>query len=407
MSAIIPNKEERSKFEQAYTLFLKKLNAQLKGAQAILGGSSAKDTWLPQSHDIDVFVAYDHKKYAEKSSQLSGLLEPILEKLFPKLERVNGSRDYFQIPFQDYIFEVVPILKIEKAEQAVNLTDVSPLHTKWVNGKGKKLKNEIRKAKAFFKAHRLYGAESYINGFSGYVLEILVINYGSFDKLLQAALKWSEKTVIDYENYYQKGMVFYEINKSKLLSPLIVVDPVDKARNAAAALSLEKFQTLKKVARAYLKDPSEDYFQQEQISLAQVKKLAKRLPFVYLEITPLKGKRDVVGAKLLKAFNFLQQELASFQLQQAAWDYSPQTIFYFILTKKELPPVEVRSGPPLKLKNFVADFKKKNKETFSQDGRIYARLKVVHPQLADFLQFTLKKRYFKEKVASVVSKVVV
>jgi len=388
-------------------LFLKKLNAQLKGAQAILGGSSAKDTWLPQSHDIDIFVAYDYDKYVKQSSQLSELLEPLLKKLFSKIERVNGSRDYFQIPFMDYIFEVVPILKIEKAEQAVNLTDVSPLHTNWVNTKGKKLKDEIRKAKAFFKANKLYGAESYINGFSGYVLEILTINYSGFEKLLQAALKWQEKTVIDHENYYRKGMVFYEINKSKLLSPLIVVDPVDKSRNAAAALSLEKFQLLKKAARGYLKNPSEEYFQREQINFAAVKKMAKKSPLVYLEITPLKGKKDVIGAKLLKAFDFLKQELAPFGVEKADWEFLPATVFYFVLAKEELSPIATRPGPPLKLKEFVADFKKKNKDTFTKDGRIYAQVKVTHPQLADFLQFIIKKRYFKEKVASVVSKVAV
>jgi tRNA nucleotidyltransferase (CCA-adding enzyme) len=389
-----PSKEERAKFEKVTKSFLRKI--KVKGAQAILGGSSAKDTWLSQSHDIDIFVAFDYKEFAKKSNQLSDILEPILRKSFKKVDRLHGSRDYFQIAYQGHDFEVVPILKIEKAEQAINITDVSPLHTEWVNKNAKKLKNEIRKTKALFKANKLYGAESYINGFSGYVLEILTIYYGSFKKLLEAAVKWREKTVIDINKYYPKQMVFFEINKSKLLSPIIVVDPVDKTRNAAAALSLEKFKELKKIAKKYLANPDKSYFVKEELSFEKVS--AKNKIVVYLTLTPHEGKKDVIGAKLLKAFNYFRRELEPFTVKKADWDWN---IFYFVLAKKELPEIEERRGPPLKLKDFVKDFKKKNKDTFTKGNHIYAKIKVPLPKLQDYVKYLITKKYFREKVLEV------
>ena len=52
-----------------------------------------------------------------------------------------------------------------------------------------KILDEIRLAKAFCHANGCYGAESYIKGFSGYALELLVYHYGSFQKFVKAITK--------------------------------------------------------------------------------------------------------------------------------------------------------------------------------------------------------------------------
>ena len=191
LAAIKPSKGEEKQFSTSANGFLRTLNAVLVDARAILGGSGAKGTWLSGNHDVDIFVLFDYKKYADKSGELSNLLEKYLKKAFPKakIERLHGSRDYFQLSFKGLMFEVVPILKISKAEQARNITDISPLHSAWVNKHAAKVKDDIRSLKQFCKANNLYGAESYIGGFSGYVLEIVTAYYGSFEKVLKASQK--------------------------------------------------------------------------------------------------------------------------------------------------------------------------------------------------------------------------
>ncbi len=404
LSKIKPNQEEQSQFKAAVSAFLIKLNSQLKNAQAILGGSGAKDTWLSGNHDVDIFVLFDYKLYADKSEQLSSILEPTLKKAFPKLklERLHGSRDYFQLIFQQLSFEVVPILAITKAKQALNITDVSHLHSQWVNKQGKTVKDEIRLAKQFCKANNLYGAESYIGGFSGYVLEILTIYYGAFNALLAAAQKWGMKEIIDPSKFYSGKEALFNINKSKLQSPLIVIDPVDQSRNAAAALSTDKFIQFKKLAKAYLKKPELKFFEKKPITLVSLRKEAGDLAdnLIYLEAVPVKGKIDVVGMKLLKVFNYLETELKPFVIRKSGWDWDAdkEARMYFILAKKELPKFEIRSGPPLKMKEFVSNFKKKNKNTFEEKGRIMAKVKVEHNNLSDFVNHLLSSKYAQERV---------
>ena len=395
---IRPNKEEQAKFKQSSDSFLKKI--KIKDTQIILGGSGAKDTWLSGSHDIDVYVVFNYRRYAQKSGELSRILEKELKKIFPKVAKLHGSRDYFRLNYQDYLFEIIPILEISKAKEAANLTDISPLHSVWVNKHTKKLKDEIRLAKQFCKANNLYGAESYLAGFSGYVLEILVAHYGSFEKLLQASQLWKIKEVIDPEKHYQKKMALLQLNQSKLQSPLIVIDPVDKSRNAAAALGLEKFNLFRKLAKSYLQQPSADFFIKKEVTFPELKKEAerKKLNLVYLEIQPLSGKRDVVGSKLLKAFQFLEQHLTAFEIKKSGWDWNK---YYFFLGKRELPKVIIRPGPPLNLKPFVNDFKKKNKDNFVKDSKIYAKIKVQHPKLDDYLAQLLKNKYVQEKIKKI------
>jgi tRNA nucleotidyltransferase (CCA-adding enzyme) len=403
LKKIKPQPVETKKFQRITAQFLKKLNSQLKSqAKAILGGSGAKDTWLSGSHDIDIFVQFDYKKYNDSSSTLADILEEKLKKISPKLKRLHGSRDYFQTIHQGYLFEIVPILKISQSSQSINITDISPLHAQWVKKSPKKLRNEIRLTKQFAKASNCYGAESYISGFSGYVLEIMTIYYGSFEKFLQAALKWESKDVIDVNKYYIKNEVFKKINASKLHSPLIVVDPVDKTRNAAAALSIEKFLLFKKKVREFTKNPALKSFEKEKLSFKNLEKQTLH-NLVYLEASPLTGKEDVVGNKLLKTFQHLKKKLMYFKIREANWDWDRKNkaIFYFILEKRQIPPFFVRAGPPLKLEKYVEEFKKKHKDTFEERNRVMAKIPLKHFLIKDFVNEILKDDYVKERIKGI------
>lgn len=412
LKRIKPSLEEQRKFKRITASFLRTINTQLNNAKAILGGSGAKDTWLAGNHDVDIFVVFDYKKYASQSAALSDLLEPRLRKAFSeRISRLHGSRDYFQLSYEGYHFEVVPILKIASANKALNITDISPFHARWVNKQAKQLKDEIRLAKQFCKGNSLYGAESYIAGFSGYVLEILVAYYSSFERLLKAAQSWEVKDVVDIAYYYPKKDALFHLNQSKLQSPLIVVDPVDKNRNAAAALSQEKFSLFKKKAKEFLSKKKKSFFEIKHVTPSQLEETAKKKKhnLVVLEIEPLPGKDDVVGAKLLKAHKFLEQRLLPFSVICSGWDWSDgkKAIFYFFLVKRELPHTEIRQGPPLAMKQFVSDFKKQYKKTIEQNGRITAEVGVEKPHLEDRISLLIKQKFFQEKIKKIISKKVI
>jgi len=366
--AIKPSIKEKRALTQRAQAFARQLKVD---AEVLIGGSVAKDTWLKNTHDIDIFVAFPYKKYKAKSAQLSDILQKALRSF--KTERMHGSRDYFRIKQGDFTIEVVPILKITKADQALNITDVSPLHTKWVKSHTTAaLRDDIRLAKQFFKAHGLYGAESYIKGFSGYTLEILTIHYGGFLKLLRASQKWKVKSVVDPANHHKD--VFYEVNNSKLQSPLIVIDPVQAGRNASAALSLEKFHALQKAAKEFIKNPTARHFTHRPLD---IEKLKKQKHIVVLRLSPLEGKRDVVGSKIEKAYLHIARLLRhhEFAIQKQGWEWQDHAYLYYKMKTLPLPSKRVVVGPPPKMEKHAAVFKKKYKNAKVIRGKLTAEVK--------------------------------
>src|SRR3989338_6424479 len=307
LESIQPDKDYEKDIFEKLSVIIKKVNKGQKHIKAILGGSGAKGTWL-RTFDADIFVLFDYNKFKDKSDKLSDVLEKILKKRFKNIIRLHGSRDYFQIRQNKFTFEIVPILKIRKAEQAKNITDVSPLHSKWVLNH-KKLINEMKLTKQFCQAQNFYGAESYIRGFSGYICEILTAYYGSFLNLIRNAAKWHLKVVVDVERYYKGKDVFKLVNTSKLVSPLIVIDPVQKDRNAAAALSFEKFEAFKKAAKEFLQKPSKEFFVKKDMVAISLSEKSSKHKLIRIKAISLSGKADIIGTKLLKIYEFFKNEL--------------------------------------------------------------------------------------------------
>ena len=381
-------------------LFLKRLEGMIQkegiNAKVFAGGSLAKGTFLKNDYDVDVFVKFDLRY---KGKDISKILGKILKPLKPEL--VHGSRDYFSID-DELKFEIVPVLDITKAEQAENIMDMSPLHVNWViKNSNTKLRNEIRLTKQFCKSIGVYGAESYIKGFSGHVLDILVIHYGGFLKLLRNAVKWRKKEVIDYHNVH-KGKALQKINKSKTLAPLIVVDPIMPERNASAALSMEKFLLFKGSASRFLKKPSKKFFNIERVIKSKLKiKGGEELFFIKAE--PLEGKKDIVGSKLLKIYVFMKRKIKGegFNILECGWEFKDYVVFYFIVEKRILSSIVTLNGPPLNAKNNVKNFKKKHKNCFITSGKIFARENRKYRRIDILIEDLIKDKYIKERIKNI------
>jgi len=268
---------------------VKKINELLKKegvkAECVKGGSIAKETFLKNDYDADLFVRFD---YSLKDKKLSDILEKVLKKEF-KIERVHGSRDYFQIK-DEITIEIVPVLKIDNYKKALNVTDMSPLHVDYVKNKlNKNQADDIRLAKQFCKSAKVYGAESYIKGFSGHILDLLIIYYGSFEQLIMQAGVWGDKVIIDVEKHLKDPVK--QLNSSKTQSPLIIVDPVQPDRNASAAMSKERFVVFKKRCKEFLKNPSEEFFIVKNIEKKEIEKNVKKdEELFFIKAQALKGK---------------------------------------------------------------------------------------------------------------------
>ncbi len=396
-----PRPDEKKELTDTAKDVLNKLNKNLKVGKAIIGGSAKKGTWVHTNHDIDVFVQFPYS-YADKSDELSDILHPVLKKLFPKVKRVHGSRDYFQAKQGKFDIEIIPILKVSSPSKAKNITDLSPLHSIWIEKREKNHVDDIRMLKAFCRAQKMYGAESHIKGFSGYGCEVLIIYYGSFLKVLRASQKWKKQQVIDAEKHYKKENPLLALNSSKI-SPLILIDPIDKDRNVLAALSEKQFNHFKAMAKKFLAKPDPYYFSLDIVTVPSLKKrLGKNS--VIMEIVPKKGKEDVSGTKVLKALEHLQRvvEKQGFTIKELDWEWHSTKTYAWVQTKESTLPAErTIQGPPLAHKKHVVAFKKKHKKWTASKSKITAKEKIKIRDLRKLVNKHIKDKYITERMKTI------
>jgi len=368
------SRDEFFGFEKAARDFIRLIDGV--GIGSFIGGSFAKDTVVKKTknkQDIDIFVVFDS---AEELANFEKILKNF--DLPGSLKKVHGSRDYFQIDCGDVILEVVPVMKNLKPEEAENVTDVSLSHVGYIRGEIKKnprLGNEIKLAKRFCAANRVYGAESYINGFSGYSIEVLVCHFGGFVKFLKG-MKTAH--VIDPSKFFRtKHEVMRELNSAKILSPIILVDPTFKDRNATAGLSKETFEKFLEAAEAFLKNPSRKFFEKRGLDVDSIKDFAKEKGFLFFQVglSTKKQEGDIAGTKMKKFFDFFVSELErkGQGIVRREFDYpgkGQEAQGYLVIDEKQ--EVEVR-GPSPEMKEAVVRFKKakKGKKIFEKDGNFW------------------------------------
>jgi len=367
--------------EKIIFLIKNELKNEKISAEVFLGGSFAKETLVKEEFfDIDIFIRFDWK-YGDISKLLNKILGRIKKKAKVKVEKLHGSRDYFRIVRGRIIFEIVPVVKIKKPREARNVTDLSYFHVNYVRRNIKKIAKEIVLAKQFCKSQKTYGAESYVNGFSGYALECLIIYYKSFEKMLKELIKvkLGERLIIDpAKAYKKKSDVLFEMNESKLGSPIILVDPTWKERNALAALSRETFEKFQEDARQFLKHPSKEFFAVKKFDIEHFKNKAKKEKgeFVKIELETNRQPGDIAGTKLKKFSNYLTRELARFfEIKDKEFDYSGEnkaTLYIIAKSKREI----IKIGPPKKFENNAREFKKQNKNVFEKNGILHAKIKI-------------------------------
>ncbi len=400
---INPSEKEVKEVNSLINSFFKKIKPKLKDAIPELGGSMAKNTWLKGDHDIDVFVKFPFSKYNDKD--IAKLLQERLKNI--KYEIMHGSRDYLQVKQGKYLIELIPVLDIKHSSSHLNITDVSPLHAKYVK-KSNKDSIQFRIAKAFFKANNLYGAESYIKGFSGYVTELLIIYYGNFPNLIKKASKWKSQVIIDSEHHYKSEKeILKNINKDKITN-LILIDPVQKERNAAAALSSEKYFEFINLCKKYLIKPSKEFFEMKEFNINLIRKKAKKNKLILFTVKPLKGKPDVIGSKLLKIFNFIKDKInkEGFNIVESNWEWKEDSILYYIVKDEKLSKEIIHYGPFKKDLINLENFKKKWKNyKIYYSERVYIKLPRINNTLEKFSKIFLKDDYVKLNVKEIKLKV--
>ncbi len=353
--------------------------AQVVGFE--LGGSYAKGTWLPEKADIDIFVKFN-KKTSEKDFRDVGTKIG-----FQSLKKYKPYTRHAEHPFVEAIIEgtrinIVPCYDVNKGEWQ-SATDRSIYHTKFMSQKlSDSLKVEVRILKKFFLHIDVYGAEIAKEGFSGYVSEVLISYFGSFEKTIK---KISE---------LKKGQIIGKSTK-KFDSPIVIIDPVDTNRNLGTAISMDNLGKFVLASRAFLKKPSEKFFKKHI-----PKHIMKNNDKIVVVQFKFKGRSDdVIWGQIKRASNALktQLELGGFTVlrNSSAKDEKENAALIFLLHAKKIEKSLVRSGPEISSKEhcekfIAANLKKSQLMWINEEGKIQSLQERKYGDVKLFLQDILK-----------------
>jgi len=319
-------------------------------ADVRLDGSVAKDTWLSGEADVDIFMRVSPELTREDLE--TRCLEVARKAAGSYVERY-AEHPYIETSVEGVRVNIVPCFKVEKGKWK-SATDRTPFHTEYMKAKlDERLKDEVRLTKKFAKGVGVYGAEIKISGFSGMLCESLTLNYGSFQELLRAAISWKRGQLVDIEKFYEglEGEI-----PDLFPEPLVVVDPVDKGRNVAAAVAEDKMWLLVAASRRFLQEPKLSFFYPQRIRPLTARQLASRLArrgsdIIFVQFGRVEAVVDVLWSQLYKTENSLRNLLKAngFQiLRTASWsDEKRCNVIVLEVDRRKLSPIMSHFGPPV------------------------------------------------------------
>lgn len=352
---IRPSKREKEEVLSFSGALANKLREKLRSkniiAEVMVEGSVAKDTWLARDKDIDLFILLPRKYPKEVFLKV---LEVVKDFVGRGWREVYAEHPYIEADLSGYTVDFVPCFKIGKAEEVVSSADRSPLHTAYVKEHlSEAMKDEVRLLKRFMRGVNVYGAEIKVKGFSGYAGEVLVLSYGSFLDVLKVASKWRHGQVVDVERFYEgreeEARILFD-------SPLIVVDPIDKNRNVAAAVSMKKLGEFVAASKAFLSFPREEFFYPPETMPFTVPDLLREFEtrgteMVFLVFSGVEVAPDVLWGQLWKSLESLRKLLKQHDFQginASAWsDEQEVNVLFFELEDVLISPSRKHIGPPV------------------------------------------------------------
>ena len=365
---ITPSKTEINKdkkiLEEVFDLLK---HATPSDIQVVLVGSVAKGTQLKNKKDFDVFLLFP-RKYSKPDLEKLGI--EYGKKAFGKYpyKKAYAEHPYLKVNYKGYDIDVVPAYKINDIIERGTAVDRSPLHSEYINSHlSFKQKNDVRLLKQFMKANGVYGAEIRVEGFSGYLCELLIVKYGSFINLIKNVQNWDIPICIDIENYNKKTEL-PELYKKFSNPPIIVIDPVDNERNVSAVVSSTSLSIFIFASRRFLEKPNTSFFfkKRKKITKHQLKKSIENRQ---TDILVIKFKapdlvEDTLWPQLRKTAVVLKNYFRKQGFEKFGyyyWSDEKECIIMFEFLISKLPGVVKYMGPRITQPENVDKFIKSHK----------------------------------------------
>ena len=315
-------------------------------AEGMVVGSDARNTWVRGDKDLDVFLLFDPSLSRERLEHEGLALARDTASAFTgtHIEKY-AEHPYINANIEGLDVDLVPCYRVKNAAEIQSAVDRTPFHTRYIQDKIQAYIDDVLLLKQFCKAGGVYGSDQMTEGFSGYLCELLVLHYGGFRPLLEAAASWRPETLIDIEGHRTKD--FSE--------PLVVVDPVDPGRNVSASVSLSRMFEFVELAREYLERPSAEFFlfpcprvlSREELA-RELKGRGTHLYAICFDTPPYI--EDIVVPQLRRSMSAIRSllERNDFLVNRSDCAMLPEgCMLVFELFVEELPGIRRHIGPPV------------------------------------------------------------
>ena len=349
LAEVTPSAEEEAAVEAVVADLVRRCDEQLRAAglpgRAAVQGSVAKGTWLRGGGgaDIDLFLLLDPQVPQDR-------LEAIALEVGPKVlegcQKKYAQHPYLTGRFKGHDVDLVPAYAVPEAGAKMSAVDRTPFHTAWV---AKHLdahkRGQARLLKRWLKGTGVYGAQTAIGGFSGYLVEVLVARFLSFEGVLM----WLSGGAQPRRIALGEDLVKDEV------SPLVVVDPVDPARNCAAAVNLPTLERAMEAAKAYRRAPGRRFFfpnppRGELPATLHESLTAHDASWTGALVRPKSHRLDIVFPQFQRAARSLEASLAHAgfhvrRLDVAVSDDEREVFLQFVCDGQPLPARRMHTGP--------------------------------------------------------------
>ena len=312
--------------------------------RAVVAGSAARETFLVDRLDIDLFLLFP-ADLPDARLRDEGLA--LGREVLADPTTRYAEHPYLRGTFDAFTVDAVPGFAVADPSRPRSPVDRTPFHQAYLAARETpSLVSEIRLAKQFLRSIGVYGSEARTEGFSGYLTELLVLEFGSFRGLLRAARGWTVPA----------RLVPSEREPPRLPDDvaLVLTDPVDPHRNVASALSRRNLGVFVLSAREYLARPERAWFEvrltpplSRTQALHRVQERASHVTVVRLGRPDLVD--DTLFPQLRKAERAIAEELAraGFDVLGSASGADPHGLIVAVeLTGRLRPAVKARDGPP-------------------------------------------------------------
>jgi len=354
LEKITPSASDRRELRQFSEAFVKTVRDSLQRAKidadVHIQGSIAKDTWIAGEKEIDLFISLSKTTSRDALPKVLDVVKGVLGDTWVE---AYAEHPYLIAEVDGYKIDIVPCFPMARAGQTITAVDRTPLHTAYVKDHlDDRGRQEVRLLKKFMSGIGVYGAEIKVHGFSGYLCELLILTYTSFVETLRHASEWKLGEIIDLEHAYEGRL---REAQRRFNAPLIVIDPVDRNRNVAAAVSTERLGELRTASRRFLDRPRLALFYPpptRRPSAAQLRETVSRLGFDVIAVVFQDAGivPDVLWGQLYKSLRSIRSLLVQHDfhvLKTSAWsDGKASHAFLLALESRIIPATKRHQGPP-------------------------------------------------------------